>query len=485
MSPSKSAERVALLAKGSHGNEETKERWWSMRRVLDLEEARHQLMLSLPMIISNISYDFITLVSVMFAGHLGELELAGATLADSWASVTGFALMIGLSGALETLCGQGFGAKSYRMLGLHLQASCIVSFFFSIIISILWFYSESIFICLHQDPQISKIAAMYLRHLIPGLFAYGFLQNILRFLQAQSVVMPLVWFSILPMVSHFGIVYILVNWTSTGVKGASMAASISLWILFVSLAMYVTCTKQLKQTWEGLSSESFRHIFTFLKVALPSAAMNCLEDWAFELLVLLAGLMPNSNISTSLIAMCVNTQTTAFMVTGGVSAAASTRVANELGGGNPEKAKSAMAVTLKLSTILTLAIGLALAFGHNVWAAFFTDSSSIISRFASITPFLVVSITFGCFQDILSAVARGCGWQPLAAWVNLGTYYFIGIPIACLLGFMLKLYDKGLWIGIICGLFCQSIALLSFALFRQWSKIDISVEIDEETQVFV
>ncbi|GMI79478.1 ABERRANT LATERAL ROOT FORMATION 5 [Hibiscus trionum] len=485
MSSSKSPERVALLAKGSHGNEETKGRWWRMRRVLDLEEARQQLLLSLPMIISNISYDFITLVSVMFAGHLGELELAGATLAGSWASVTGFSFMIGLSGALETLCGQGFGAKTYRMLGLHLQASCIVSCFFSIFISILWLYSEPIFIWLHQDPQISKIAAIYLRHLIPGLYAYGFLQNILRFLQAQSIVMPLVWFSILPMGTHFGIVYILVNWTSVGLKGASMAASISLWILFVSLAMYVACTKQLKQTWEGLSSESFSYILTFLKVALPSTAMNCLEDWAFELLVLLAGLMPNSHIYTSLIAMCVNTQTTAFMLTGGLSAAASTRVANELGSGNPEKAKSAMAATFKLSTILTLAIALALVFGHNVWAAFFTDSSLIVTQFASVTPLLVVSITLGCFQDILSAVARGCGWQPLAVLINLGTYYFIGIPIACLLGFMLKLYDKGLWIGIICGLFCQGIALLSFTLFKQWHRIDLSVESGEETQVFV
>ncbi|KAK8503618.1 hypothetical protein V6N12_024790 [Hibiscus sabdariffa] len=485
MSSSKSPETVALLRKGSHGNEGAKGRWWSTRRVLDLEEAKHQVLLSLPMIICNVSYYSITLVSVMFAGHLGELELAGATLANSWAGVTGFAFMIGLSGALETLCGQDFGAKLYRKLGLHLQASCIISCFFSIIISILWIYAEPIFIWLHQDPRISKTAAIYLRNLIPGLFAHGFLQNILRFLQAQSIVMPLVWFSILPMGTHFGIVYGLVNWTGIGLKGASMAASISLWILFVSLAMYIACSKQLKHTWEGLSSESFRHILTFLKVALPSAAMHCLEDWAFELLVLLAGLMPNSNISTSLIAMCVNTETIAFMFTCGLSAAASTRVANELGGGNPEKAKTAMAMALKLSTILTLAVGLTLAFGHNVWATFFTDSSLVVHQFASFVPLLVVSITFDSFQGILSAVTRGCGWQHLAVWVNLGTYYFIGIPIACHLGFVLQLYDKGLWIGIICGLFCQGIALLSIILFRPWPKIDLSVKGGEKTRVFV
>ncbi|XWS11011.1 hypothetical protein CRYUN_Cryun38cG0047100 [Craigia yunnanensis] len=474
MSSSTSQDRVALLSGANHGNEETKGRWW--RRVLDLEEANNQVFLSLPMILCNVSYFSITLVSVMFAGHLGELELAGATLANSWASVTGFAFMIGLSGALETLCGQGFGAKLYRMLGLHLQASCIISCLFSVIISILWIYTEPIFIFLHQDPQISKTAALYMKHLIPGLFAFGFVQNILRFLQTQSIVMPLVWFSILPMGLHFGIVYTLVNWTSLGFKGASLAASISLWISFLLLAFYVVCTKKLKQTWEGLSSESFCYILTNLKVALPSAAMFCLEDWAFEFLVLLAGLMPNSNISTSLIAMCVNTEAIAFMFTCGLSAAASTRVANELGAGNPKRAKSAMVVTLKLSIILTLAVVLALAFGHNVWAGFFSDSALIVKQFGSMIPLLVISITIDSFQGILSAVARGCGWQHLGVWANLGTFFFIGMPIACLLGFMLKLYDKGLWIGLICGLSCQASALLSITWFSKWTKIDLSVQ---------
>ncbi|XVE50210.1 hypothetical protein DITRI_Ditri01bG0143500 [Diplodiscus trichospermus] len=456
MPSSTSSERVALLSGANQGNEERKGRWW--RRVLDMEEANNQVFLSLPMIISNVSYFSITLVSVMFAGHLGELELAGATLANSWASVTGFAFVTGLSGALETLCGQGFGAKLFRMLGLHLQASCMISCFFSVIISILWIYS---------------------------LFAYGFMQNILRFLQTQSIVMPLVWFSFLPMGIHFGIVYTLVNWTSLGFKGASLAASISLWIAFLLLAIYVVCTKKLKQTWEGLSFESFRYILTILEVALPSAAMFCLEDWAFELLVLLAGLMPNSNISTSLIAMCVNTETIAFMFTCGLSAAASTKVANELGAGNPNKAKSAVVVTVKLSIILTLAVVLALAFGHKIWAAFFSDSALLVKQFASMMPLLVISITIDSFQVILSAVVRGCGWQHLAVWANMGAFYFIGMPIACLLGFMLKLYDKGLWTGLICGLSCQASALLSITLFRKWTKIDLSVESGKKTQAFV
>ncbi|GMJ11439.1 ABERRANT LATERAL ROOT FORMATION 5 [Hibiscus trionum] len=332
--------------------EGTNGRCW--KKVMDFPEAKVQILFAVPMVLCNLFYFSITMVSVMFAGHLGEVELAGSTLANSWATVTGFAFMIGSSGALETLCGQSFGAKMYKMLGIYLQASCIISFFFSIIISILWFFTEPILVLLHQDPEISRMAALYMKYLIPGLFAFGFLQNILRFLQTQSIVIPLVMFSVIPLGIHFGIVYSLVKKTSLGFKGAPMAASISIWISFLSLAMYVVLADKFKNTWKGWSFESFRYIIRNFKLALPSAAMVCLEFWAFDILVFLAGLMPNPEITTSLIAICVNTENIAYMITYGLSAAASTRVSNELGAGNPDRAKQAMAVTLKLSVLLAL-----------------------------------------------------------------------------------------------------------------------------------
>ncbi|XP_021801213.1 protein DETOXIFICATION 18-like isoform X1 [Prunus avium] len=476
-----------MISEGGHGEEGSKRRWWN--NLLDIEEAKKQVLFSLPIIPTNVFFSLIPLVSVMFAGHLGERQLAGATLANSWANVTGFALVVGLSGALETLCGQCFGAKSYRMLGIYLQASCIISFLLCSIISIIWFYTEPLLILLHQDPQISKTAALFLKHLIPGLFAYGFLQNILRFLQTQSVyVMPMV-FSVIAIVFHIGITYGLVHWTALGFLGAPLAASVSLWLSVLMLAFNVSCTKSFARTWEGFSFECFDYILTGLKLALPSATMECLEEWAFEILVLLGGLMPNSAKTSSLLAMCVNTQEIGYKITYGLIAAASTRVSNELGAGNPDRAKNAMVVTLKLSVLLSFAIILALVFGHNIWAAFFIDSnaSNAVLRqdFASMTPLLAISIIVDSVQGVSSGVARGCGWQHLAVYVNLATFYLIGMTISGLLGFKFKLYAKGLWIGIICGLSFQASTLLLITLLKEWPRSDLSKNPEEGSPVLV
>ncbi|AEE76776.1 unnamed protein product [Arabidopsis thaliana] len=442
-----------------------------VQKLIDVEEAKTQIIYSLPMIFTNLFYYCIPLTSVMFASQLGQLELAGATLANSWATVTGFAFMTGLSGALETLCGQGFGAKSYRMLGIHLQSSCIVSLVFTILITILWFFTESVFLLLRQDPSISKQAALYMKYLAPGLLAYGFLQNILRFCQTQCIVTPLVLFSFLPLVINIGTTYALVHLAGLGFIGAPIATSISLWIAFVSLGFYVICSDKFKETWTGFSMESFHHVVLNLTLSIPSAAMVCLEYWAFEILVFLAGLMRNPEITTSLVAICVNTESISYMLTCGLSAATSTRVSNELGAGNVKGAKKATSVSVKLSLVLALGVVIAILVGHDAWVGLFSNSHVIKEGFASLRFFLAASITLDSIQGVLSGVARGCGWQRLATVINLGTFYLIGMPISVLCGFKLKLHAKGLWIGLICGMFCQSASLLLMTIFRKWTKL--------------
>lgn len=158
-------------------------------------------------------------------------------------------------------------------MGLYLQASCILSFFCSIIVSVLWIYTQPILVLLHQELEISRVSAMYMKFLIPGLFAYGLLQNILRFLQTQSVVMPLVFFSAVPMFIHIAIAYGLVHWTRLGFIGAPLAASISLSMSCLILAIYVLKAKRFEESWKGFSLEAFSYSLSSLKLAIPSAAM--------------------------------------------------------------------------------------------------------------------------------------------------------------------------------------------------------------------
>ncbi|KAL6845482.1 hypothetical protein ACP4OV_024977 [Aristida adscensionis] len=450
-----------------------------LRRAVDTEEAWAQLQFAVPMILTSMSYYGIPLVSVMFAGHLGEVHLAGATLGNSWATVTGYALVTGLSGGLETLCGQAYGARLYRALGLYLQASLLVAAAAAALVSALWCFTEPLLLWLGQDPAVSRAAAAFVRPQVPGLFAFAFVQCLLRYLQAQSAVAPLLACSAAPFALHLALAHLLVNVLGLGLAGAAAAVSASFW---ASCLMLLACAAR-SETWGGLSAEAFRYVLPTVKLAAPSAVMVCLEIWAFELLVLVAGLLPDSTVSTSLIAMCSSTEAIAFMITYGFSAAVSTRVSNEIGAGNVEKAKNAVSVTLKLSVLLAASFVLLLAFGHGLWASLFSGSARIVSEFAAITPLMVISIVLDSAQGVLSGVSRGCGWQHLGAMTNLVAYYFVGVPLAILFAFKLKLYAKGLWAGLICGLTCQACSLLVITVRTKWSKIAEAMQ--EEKANFV
>ena len=44
--------------------------------------------------------------------------------------------------------------------------------------------------------------------------------------------------------------------------------------------------------------------------------------------------------------------------------------------------------------------------------------------------------------NILTGVAVGAGWQSIVAYVNIASYYLIGIPIGAVLGYILHLQVK-------------------------------------------
>ena len=84
------------MGAGGKGGGQEQLPWWSrwLGRVVDTEEAAAQLRFAVPMVLTSMAYYGIPLVSVMFSGHLGDVHLAGATLGNSWATVTGYAFVV-------------------------------------------------------------------------------------------------------------------------------------------------------------------------------------------------------------------------------------------------------------------------------------------------------------------------------------------------------------------------------------------------------
>ncbi|BFG14630.1 hypothetical protein CerSpe_009040 [Prunus speciosa] len=435
-----------------------------------IEEVKKQLSLAGPLVSSNFLLFGMQVISVMYVGHLGELALAGASMATSFATVTGLSLIIGMSFALDTFCGQSYGAKQYHMLGIHLQRAMLVLLLVCIPLSIIWFNAGRILEFLGQDPEIAAAAGSYARFLIPCLFAYAVNQCHSRFLQSQNNVVPMIVSTGTATLLHLIVCWVLVYKTSLGYRGAAVANSISYWISALTLVIYVRVSPSCKHTWTGFSKDAFRGILNFLKLSVPSAVMISLEIWSFEMMVLLSGFLPNPKLETSVLSISLNTCSMVFMIPMAFSGAASTRVSNQLGAGQPRLAVLAVRVALSIVILEGILIGTVLILGRKVWGYCYSSEMEVVNYVGEMLILVAISHFFDGLQSVLSGVIRGSGQQKIGAYVNLGAYYLMGIPTSVVLAFVLHLGGKGLWIGIIVALFSQTLFLAIIITRTDWEK---------------
>ncbi|KAK6261269.1 hypothetical protein QUC31_007085 [Theobroma cacao] len=431
-------------------------------------ELKKQMRLAGPLVVVSFLQYSLLMISVMFVGHLGELSLASASMATSFAGVTGFSFMLGMGSALETFCGQAYGARQYHMLGVHMQRAILVLTLVSVPISLIWAFTGQVFTILKQDTEISMRAGVYARWMIPSILPYGLLQCQLRFLQTQNNVLPLMISTGITSLVHILVCWTLIFRLGFGNQGAALSSAISYWINVFILAIYIKFSPTCKKTWTGFSKDGRRNLVSFLKLGIPSALMVCLEFWSYEFLVLMSGLLPNPKLETSMMSVSLNISSVVYRIPFGFGSAVSVRVSNELGAGKPRAARLAVKIVMLLAVTEGLSLSIIAVALRGTLGYLYTNEEEVVRYLASVMPVLALSNFMDGIQGVLSGTARGCGWQKVGAYVNLGSYYLLGLPSAIILTFVFHFGGKGLWIGITCGSGLQAFLLLVIAMRTNW-----------------
>ncbi|XP_059451240.1 protein DETOXIFICATION 14-like [Corylus avellana] len=423
-----------------------------------------------PMVAVTVSQYLLQVVSVMMVGHLDQLSLSGLCIATSFTTVTGFSLLCGMAGALETLCGQAYGAEQYEKLGIYTYTAIISLLLVCIPISLLWLFTDKLLILIGQDHSISHIAYKYSLCLIPVLFSFAILQPLTRYFQTQSIILPMLFTSCATLCFHIPLCWALVFKVNLGSVGAALAISFSYWLNVLLLGLYMKFSSACEKTRALFSKDVFFSMREFFRFAVPSAGMVCLEWWSFEGLILLSGLLPNPKTETSVLSICFTITYLHYYVAYAFGATASTRVSNELGAGNPQAAKVAVKAIILVSIAEMVTVSMILFFCRNVLGNAFSKEKEIVDHVADMGPWICLSIIMDSLQAVFSGVARGSGLQHIGAYVNLGAYYLVGTPIGVVLGFVLHLGGKGLWIGLVTGSTVQATLLALRTCFNNWQK---------------
>ncbi|XP_009768477.1 protein DETOXIFICATION 40-like [Nicotiana tabacum] len=443
---------------------------WNKLRLATWIEMKLLFHLAAPAVMVYMINYIMSMSTQIFSGHLGNLELAAASLGNTGIQVFAYGLMLGMGSAVETLCGQAFGAKKYDMLGVYLQRSTILLTLTGILLAFVYIFCKPILIFLGESERIASAAALFVYGLIPQIFAYALNFPIQKFLQAQSIVAPSAYISAATLVLHLVMSWVVIYKIGLGLLGASLILSLSWWIIVIGQFVYIVKSERCKQTWNGFSLQAFSGLPVFFKLSAASAVMLCLETWYFQIVVLLAGLLENPELSLDALSICMTISGWVFMISVGFNAAASVRVSNELGARHPKSAAFSVVVVTSWSFILSVIAAVIVLALRNLISYAFTGGEVVAQAVSDLCPLLAISLILNGIQPVLSGVAVGCGWQTFVAYVNVGCYYIVGVPLGALLGFHFKLGAKGIWSGMLGGTVMQTIILIWITARTDWNK---------------
>ncbi|XP_027368567.1 protein DETOXIFICATION 41-like [Abrus precatorius] len=440
-------------------------RWWAK---LVAWESRLLWLLSGASITVSIFNYMLSFVTLMFTGHLGSVELAGASVASVGIQGLAYGIMLGMASAIQTVCGQAYGAKKHAAMSIILQRAIILHVGAAVILSFLYWYSGAFLKAIGQSESIAEQGQVFARGLILQLYAFTISCPMQRFLQAQNIVNPLAYMAVGVFLLHVLLNWVVIFVLGYGLLGAALTLSFSWWLLVLLNGLYILLSPRCKETWTGFSVKAFKGIWPYFKLTVTSAVMLCLEIWYSQGLVIISGLLPNPTIALDSISVCMNYLNWDINFMLGLSAAASVRVSNELGAAHPRVAKFSVFIVNGTSILVSMVFCAIILIFRVSLSELFTSDYQVIEAVSNLTPLLVISVFLNGIQPILSGVAIGSGWQAIVAYVNLACYYVIGLTIGCVLGFKTSLGVTGIWCGMVLGVLIQTITLIILTARTNW-----------------
>ncbi|KAI3870116.1 hypothetical protein MKX03_021589 [Papaver bracteatum] len=454
-----------------------------------------------PTIFTRIASYSLNIITQSFAGRLGNLELASISLSITVILGFNFGLLLGMASALETLCGQAYGAKQYRMLGIYLQRSWVVLFLCAILLLPVYIFTSPILKLMGQPDDLAEQSGLVTIWLIPVHFAFAFQLPLQRYLQCQHKTPITAYVSWFVLVFHIFVNWLFIYKLGFGIIGAAVTMNISWWIIVLVLFWYVVCGG-CPETWTGFSTEAFSGLWEFFKLSAASGVMlwyayllfltilfhtelfffflllqylfdgTCeiysLENWYYRILVLMTGNLNNATIAVSALAVCMSINAWEMSIPFAFFAATGVRVANELGAGNGKAAKFASIISATTSLIVGLCICVLILIFHGKLATIFTSSNIVIEEVDKLAALLAITIFLNSIQPVLSGVAVGSGWQASVAYINIGCYYIVGLPLGAVLGWFFHLGVQGIWSGMIGGTTIQTLILVIITIRCDW-----------------
>ncbi|MFN6527708.1 MATE family efflux transporter [Nostoc sp. ChiSLP03a] len=435
-------------------------------------EVKKCLMLAVPLAGAQVAQSATGFVDTVMMGWLGSQTIASGGLGTV---IFTFSLLIfsGIVSAVSPLAAQAYGAGNKEKVGTIVRLGLGISLVLGIPITLLLYNGGALLLLLGQDANTVALTEIYLRAIalgfIPGL-GFAVLKSFLSaLLQPQLIIVTVVLGTLFNITANYVLMFGKLGFPALGLAGIGWASTLSLWSMFITLAVYICNQPRFAvygifrpSSQEAFPLEHRRIVGEIFQVGLPIGGLIAVEGGLFTVVTLLIGQLGTNALAAHQIAL--QTISMSFQMAVGISLATTVRV-GLLAGQND-------LVGTRLAGYVGIAIA-ALAMGV-VALAFWLVPKSIISLYIDINnqnnadvvalavKLLAVAAIFQIVDGVQVTAAgalRGLKDTRIPMLIGFFAYWCVGLFTGYTFGISLGSGAIGLWWGLAIGLASAAIIL--------------------------
>ncbi|MCB9297617.1 MAG: MATE family efflux transporter [Lewinellaceae bacterium] len=432
-------------------------------------EIRQTLKLGWPIILGNLSQMVLGVIDSAMVGAIHSSQLAAASFVNNIITlplILGIGLTMAISPLVANALGEGDTDKPLRILYNGMWIVGLASLAMALALHL----GEGIVYHMGQDRIVADLSGPYLKWMAWGMVPMSLFMAMKQFadgLGKTRLPMYLALLSI-PINVLVNYAFIFGKWGAPRMEleGAGVGTLVSRVVIMIGIALLIFRGRDFAPYRQHLREQlRFRadRMRDVIRIGVPSSLQYGMESASFALSGIMAGWLGYIQQAAHQIALGYASIT--FMVSLGISAAGSIRVAFAHGRGNWKQARHIGTTTIAMAVAYGLTCALAFIAGRHHLPLLFNDEAPVLEFAAMLMLFAAVFQISDSVQAVGVGLLRGIQDVRIpTAFVALA-YWGIGIPAGYALAFKAGWDIAGIWTGFVCGL-SASAALLSFRFHR-------------------
>ncbi|MBK6267430.1 MATE family efflux transporter [Marivirga sp. S37H4] len=426
------------------------------------EHFKRNYLLAYPVVVSQLGHVLVGTADSMMVGRVGTNELAAASVANAVFSVM-MMFGIGVSFGLTPLIAQSDGENNPRAGMRFFKHSFVINLVFGILLFSILLFGGYILDLLDQPKEVVELAKPYLVIIGFSMVPFMLFQTAKQFAEGLSMTKEAMYITISANVVNVGLNYVLIfgklGFEPMGLVGAGWATLISRILMAIVMIIFVRKYERFKVYWSYLkvtvwNSKSFKKL---LNLGVPTGFQYIFEVGAFATAAIMIGWMGAIPLAAHQVA--INLASISYMMSTGISAAATVRVGNQLGQRDINTMKVAAYTCFLMAIIFMAFTGLIFMVFNEFLPSLYTNDLEVIRIAGSL---LIIAALFQLsdgIQVVGLGALRGMGDVKLPTLVTFMAYWAIGLPVGYLLAFYFNLGEKGVWYGLLIGLSVTAVIL--------------------------